>query len=175
MHHHTVLFGADYEDEFRAIFERSELTAEPTLYLCAQDRDGQGANGEEERLFVLVNAPPGLRTAEALAAVEEKVFALLQRHGLRVSDVDGRCERTSPQDYAQRFPGSGGAIYGWPTHGAMGSFQRSGSRAQIGGLYFAGGTVHPGPGIPMAAMSGRIAAQAVAKDLKLSIESKPLA
>lgn len=174
LHHHTVLFGTHYEDEFRAIFERGELTAEPTLYLCAQDRDRQRDPGEEERLFVLVNAPPGLRREEALAAVETKVFALLERHGLQVSGVAGRCERTSPEDYARRFPGSGGAIYGWPTHGAMGSFQRSGSRGSIGGLYFAGGTVHPGPGIPMAALSGRIAARAVARDLDLVIVSKPL-
>lgn len=174
LHHHTVLFGTDYEDEFRAIFERGELTAEPTLYLCAQDRDRQQATREAERLFVLVNAPPGLRTEKDLEAVETKVFALLEKHGLHVTDIDGRCERTSPENYAQRFPGCGGAIYGWPTHGAMGSFQRSGSRGQIGGLYFAGGTVHPGPGIPMATLSGRIAARAIAKDLSLGGVLKPL-
>ncbi len=50
LHHHTVFFGSDYEDEFRAIFERGGLTAEPTLYLCAQDRgDAPAAGGAEGR------------------------------------------------------------------------------------------------------------------------------
>lgn len=170
LHHHTVLFGSDYEDEFRAIFDRQELTAEPTLYLCAQDRSADWVAGEDERLFVLVNAPASLRADTVLTDVEQKVFALLERHGLEISGVDGRCVRTTPEDYASRFPGSGGAIYGWPTHGFQGSFQRSGSRSKTAGLYFAGGTVHPGPGIPMATLSGRFAAQALARDLGLKFK-----
>jgi 1-hydroxycarotenoid 3,4-desaturase len=47
----------------------------------------------------------------------------------------------------------------------MGSFRRHGSRSRVDGLYLAGGSVHPGPGVPMTAMSGRIAARSVLEDL----------
>ncbi|MEO1203972.1 MAG: hypothetical protein AAFX10_14800, partial [Pseudomonadota bacterium] len=69
--------------------------------------------------------------------------------------------------FDERFPGSDGAIYGWPTHGWSGSFRRGGSRSGLEGLYLAGGTVHPGPGVPMTAISGRLAAASVLSDLGL--------
>ena len=56
------------------------------------------------------------------------------------------------------FPGRGGALYGQATHGWMSSFHRLGSQSQINNLLLAGGSTHPGPGVPMAAMSGRLAA-----------------
>jgi 1-hydroxycarotenoid 3,4-desaturase len=66
--------------------------------------------------------------------------------------------RTLPQDFARLFPGSGGALYGQATHGWMSAFARHSARSPVPGLYLAGGSVHPGPGVPMAAMSGRLAA-----------------
>jgi 1-hydroxycarotenoid 3,4-desaturase len=163
LHHHTVLFGNDYDDEFRAIFDRGEITATPTIYLCAQDREaGVAPEQSPERVFLLVNAPPRALTPDALDAVEDRLYEVLGRHGLELHVQ--AMQRTGPADWADRFPGSSGAIYGWPTHGWRGSFRRSGSRSRIPGLYLAGGTVHPGPGIPMALQSGRIAAQAVLDD-----------
>ena len=80
------------------------------------------------------------------------------------------CAAIGVVDAAGRFrcdfvPGTDGAIYGWPTHGMMGSFRRHGSRSRVQGLYLAGGSVHPGPGVPMTAISGRIAARSVLGDL----------
>jgi 1-hydroxycarotenoid 3,4-desaturase len=46
----------------------------------------------------------------------------------------------------------------------MATFKRAGARSRLPGLYLAGGTVHPGPGIPMAAMSGRLAAARLLED-----------
>ena len=163
LHHHTVLFGDNYDDEFRAIFDRGEITATPTIYLCAQDREtGVEPTDSTERVFLLVNAPPKVLSADALDAVEDRLYELLGRHGLELHVQ--AMQRTGPADWAERFPGSAGAIYGWPTHGWRGSFRRAGSRSKLRGLYLAGGTVHPGPGIPMALQSGRIAAKAVLDD-----------
>ena len=69
------------------------------------------------------------------------------------------------QAFARRFPGTGGALYGRATHGWRASFARPGSRTRIPGLYLAGGSTHPGPGVPMAALSGRLAATCVLEDL----------
>jgi 1-hydroxycarotenoid 3,4-desaturase len=166
--HHTVFFGEHYEDEFNSIFQRSEITAQPTVYVCAQDRGaGQPApGGRPERLLLLANAPPrGFSNAE-LEALEDTVFGRLQRMGLGIARDAAAARRSTPDDFARRFPGSGGAIYGWPTHGWQGSFKRWGSRAKVPGLYLAGGTVHPGPGIPMATLSGRLAAASISADLR---------
>jgi 1-hydroxycarotenoid 3,4-desaturase len=65
---------------------------------------------------------------------------------------------TTPDGFEKLFPASGGALYGRANHGAMASFRRPGAKSRIPGLYLAGGSVHPGAGIPMAAMSGRLAA-----------------
>lgn len=161
--HHNVFFGDDYIDEFDSIFERGTITAKPTVYVCAQDRVGGAMPVSRERLLLLINAPPREFSDAQLARFEQLAFAHLEEHGLVADPRDG--VRTSPNDYAERFPASSGAIYGWPTHGWSGSFRRPGSRAKLPGLYLAGGTVHPGPGVPMTALSGRIAAASVRRDL----------
>lgn len=164
--HHTVFFGDEYREEFERIFHDARVADVPTVYVCAQDRPGD-ETGEDgpERLFVLVNAPPRVLADEEIDDVERRTFAHLDRHGLSFEAFGAAPVRTAPQDFDALCPASDGAIYGWPTHGWFGSFRRSGARSRIAGLYLAGGTVHPGPGVPMVALSGRIAAAAVTDEL----------
>ncbi len=162
--HHTVFFGADYPEEFHALLSEGRVAESPTVYVCAQDRGGAERPAGPERLFVLVNAPARLFGASEIEAVRDSVTALLGQGGLDLT-LDGEdVAAFSPNDFAARFPGSDGAIYGWPTHGMFGSFRRSGARSSVRGLYFAGGSVHPGPGVPMVAISGRLAAAAAKSD-----------
>lgn len=165
LEHHNVLFGADYKDEFSAIFERQEICQDPTIYLCAQDRGGDGGiEDDAERLFLLINAPPRELAEDVIEGLGAGVIAALSKHGLELANPEGAPVVTTPGQFAERFPGSGGAIYGWPTHGWNGSFARFGTTTRVQGLYLAGGTVHPGPGVPMTALSGRLAAERVRSD-----------
>lgn len=171
---HTVFFSRDYEAEFDAIFRGARPPEEPTVYLCAQDRDdhGEWPAGEPERLLCLINAP-ATGDSKPLPASEvercaDRTFSLLSRCGLQVRRAPDLSQVTTPSGFATLFPATGGALYGQASHGWKASFSRPGSRSAIPGLYLAGGSTHPGAGVPMAAISGRLAASCVLEDLALT-------
>lgn len=168
--HHNVFFGEDYVDEFDAVFARRTVCARPTVYICAQDRGhGTVAAGAPERMLVLVNAPADgdSRKFEGFARDEAapRVRALLADCGLQLALGESSSVVTGPDGFEALFPGTGGGLYGKANHGMMGSFSRPGARSRVPGLYLAGGSVHPGAGVPMATLSGRLAAEAVTLDL----------
>jgi len=160
---HTVFFGPDYPAEFRALF-KGRLPRHPTVYVCAQDRDvhDDGA-GDGERIHLHVNAPAtgdhAPPSQEDLIRCETETFDLMARCGLAFQDILGETIRTGPAEFERLFPATGGALYGPATHGWKASFARASPRTRIRGLYLAGGSVHPGAGVPMAALSGRLAAR----------------
>ena len=172
--HHNVFFSADSAAEFGDLTQGRRLPRAPTVYLCAQDRDdGEGATaparqGAPERLFAIINAPAtGDQERITETDIElclRQAMTLLNQCGLHVATTPTSCLVTRPQDFEGRFPGTGGALYGRVTHGAMATFQRPAARTRIPGLYLAGGSVHPGPGVPMAALSGRLAARTLLLD-----------
>jgi 1-hydroxycarotenoid 3,4-desaturase len=170
LEHHNVFFAEDYAAEFDAVFRRRAIVAAPTVYLCAQDRGGatHPAEGSPERMLLLVNAPPdGDRStmdAEQREALTGRVLGLLRECGLTLGLSDSNTRMTTPAEFEALFPASGGALYGRLGHGFNGSFSRPGARSGVPGLYLAGGGVHPGPGVPMATLSGRLAAARLLED-----------
>jgi 1-hydroxycarotenoid 3,4-desaturase len=180
---HNVFFHAPDADrrtsEFDDIFRRRRLPRQGAVYVCAQDR-GDGApteDGRRERLLMLVNAPAdgdrGGPSPTEIEACEQTHLALLSRCGLRI----GRARRvfTGPAEFARLFPATGGALYGPATHGWMALFRRGSAATPIPGLFLCGGSVHPGPGVPMAAMSGRLAAEALMASLASTSRSRAAA
>jgi 1-hydroxycarotenoid 3,4-desaturase len=166
--HHTVFFNDDYQAEFDALFKRQILPEEPTLYVCAQDRSASAEPTDSiavgpERIFCLANAPARPLDDSEVAQAQLAMTRMLQRHGLELTEQTPAVI-TQPADFEQRFPASNGALYGRPTHGPLGSFRRPGTRSKVPGLYLAGGTVHPGAGVPMAATSGTLAAACIHQD-----------
>ncbi|MDP3503418.1 MAG: phytoene desaturase family protein [Myxococcales bacterium] len=169
LQHHNVFFAEDSREEFEALFRRREVPRAPTVSVCAQDRVREAGPSPTglERLLVLINAPAdGDRTgwdAAAIAAHRERAHELLLRCGLELKD-EAASVATAPTDFEQLFPATGGALYGQANHGSMGSFERQGARGGLPGLFLAGGSVHPGAGVPMAAISGQLCAARVIAD-----------
>jgi 1-hydroxycarotenoid 3,4-desaturase len=151
LEHHTVFFSDDYTKEF------TDLTygpaQDPTVYICDQ---GQG------RKLILINAPAN--AAPAPSEAENRMLERLAKSGLNLRIKTTQHLRRSPQDFAHLYPATSGALYGRASHGWMSTFLRPQSRTKIPGLYLAGGSTHPGPGVPMAALAGMRAAEALLHD-----------
>ncbi len=179
--HHTVLFSNAYQDEFNAIFKRGEVPQNPTTYLCLPDRQSDGTlmrtDHEGERVFCLINAPANGDTktysTQEIQRCLQETQAQMARCGLTLEMMAEPQLAASPTEFNRMFPGSGGALYGPASHGWMASFNRQGARTKLPGLYLAGGSVHPGPGVPMAALSGRLAAESLIADRSMIRKFRP--
>ncbi len=167
--HHNVFFNDDPRREFDPI-AKGQMPDQATLYVCAQDRGHPGfAPGGPERFEIIMNAPA--KTTLSPHEVDQcraKTFPQLARFGLTFDANPPDQALMTPQGFSSLFPGSQGAIYGRSPHGLLASFQRPGPRTRLPGLYLAGGGAHPGAGVPMAALSGKHAAEAIQTDLTLA-------
>lgn len=157
---HNVFFSRNYHREFEHL--KDGYPEDPTIYVCAQDRhdtNGDASLGRE-RLLILVNAPPnGDGALTTHAEIENIMRRKLNDCGLAMNWQNNSIITTTPHGFANLFPATGGALYGRASHGWLASFQRPGATTKIRGLYLTGGSTHPGPGVPMAALSGRLAAE----------------
>ena len=164
--HHNVLFPADYDAEFDAVFgARARPVEDPTLYVSAPDDPAVRPDGCEA-WFVLVNAPrhgsgPGAvdwRAPGLADGYAEHLLDLLAARGLPVRDRVMVREVLSPADLEQRTGAVGGAIYGTSSNGASAAFLRPANRSPVRGLFLVGGSAHPGGGLPLVTLSAQIVA-----------------
>jgi phytoene desaturase len=163
--HHNVWFSPDDRAEFDDLFTDGRLPAASTIYGCISSvtDPGQAPPGAEN-WFLLVNAPAGWRGDAA--ATEADLLAQLASRGpdlrtrLRFTDV------LTPADFETRYRAPGGAIYGTSSNGRRAAFLRPANRGPRHGLYLVGGSSHPGGGLPLVAISARIVAEMVERDLR---------
>jgi phytoene desaturase len=166
--HHNVFFSDDYPDEFRDIFERKRLPRAMTIYISIASKSDRPLAPEGcEGWYILINAPSGgieHHDPEAARLYAESVWSRLRAFGIEPEVVAQ--SRLTPIDIERRYGSVGGAIYGASSNSIFSAFLRPGNRApRPRGLYFCGGSAHPGGGIPLALLSGRIAAGLVTRDL----------
>ncbi len=161
---HAVIFpDGDYGREFSDIFDRKTPPADPAIYLCAREKAHQARGWKrEEPLFVMVNMPPGMESEADEHRCERLKHHVLQR--LRqLHHIDGDDEviwERTPRDLAHRFPGSRGSLYGAASNGRLAAFRRPANRVDaVPGLVLAGGSAHPGGGVPLSLQSGLQAAR----------------
>lgn len=159
--YHTVFFADDAAQEF-APLARGQTPLDPTIYVCAQDRASGQARGPERFQFIL-NAPAlGPTRNPKDITCDMPPLTRLQAFGLILRPQSATL--TSPAEFARLFPHSQGALYGRSPDSTLATFLRPTARTKVKGLYLAGGGVHPGAGVPMAALSGKHAATAVLSD-----------
>src|SRR6266542_3950915 len=162
--HHNVLFPADYDPEFDAVFgRRAAPVADPAIYLSVPPDPAVRPDGHET-WFVLVNAPrhgtgpgavdwddPGLAGSYA-----GWLIGMLARRGLPVADRIEFSQTITPADLERRTGAPGGAIYGTSSNGMRAAFLRPPNRGPVRGLFLVGGSTHPGGGLPLVARSAAL-------------------
>lgn len=174
--HHDFLFSGDSKREFGDIYERGVPAEEPTLYLCVPSRTDPAQAPEGcEALYVLIHTAAlkegvewgSLGSGGVLDAYRGTVMNTLKTTG-GMPDIEEHilAERhLTPNGIERLYNAEGGAIYGLASHGRLhGGFKPRNRSKVCEGLYLAGGSANPGPGVPMVLMSGVTAARCVAED-----------
>jgi phytoene desaturase len=176
--HHNFVFSHDAEEEFDTIYRKGQPAPDPTCYVCAPARtEPEVAPQGGEALYVLVHTPylhPGHDWAKMLSEYRKTILEKLAATA-GLTDLDERIvfERAlTPEDIQRRYHVLDGAIYGLASHGRyLGAFKPANRSPDVRGLYLAGGSAHPGPGMPMALMSGWIAADVLDRDSGASLRA----
>ena len=167
--HHNVFFSHDYPLEFRQIFDQLTPAEDPTIYVSVASRtDPTQAPAGMENWFVLVNAPPTGRVdwQKESASYSPLILEKLAHKGFEIRDRIRVQHAITPADLETRYRAWRGGIYGTSSNGIQSAFLRPQNRSRtVEGLYLASGSAHPGGGLPLVMLSGKLAADALENDL----------
>ena len=164
---HNIFFSQNYEKEFIQLFQDQIPPDDPTIYISISSKqDHYHAPAGCENWFVMINMPYLNNDSKAetwkIEQIRHTIIQKLNQYGF---DIEGKIqfERTiTPQDIAAQFYSNQGSIYGISSNTIRSAFKRPPNRSrQLQGLYFAGGSTHPGGGIPMCILSGKFAAELI--------------
>lgn len=167
--HHNLLFSSDYRAEFRCLTEAGQAYEDPTLYVSISARSSPAdAPAGCENWFVMANVPGESgywAFPERVEAYAEQVLGTLARRGFEVRPRLRCMLCLTPLDIERATGAWRGALYGGSSNGRLAAFRRAHNRSPVvQRLYLAGGTVHPGGGVPMAILSGKAAARMLLQD-----------
>lgn len=160
--HHNFFYSADQHDHFRTVFHDKKLPEDPTIYLVAPTRsDSSKAPDGCDNIKILPHIPP-LREGSGIThddymALRERVLVKLERMGLTDLRKNIVTEDTlTPVDIERMYRSNKGSIYGVVTDWKLNrGFKAPKTSGKYKNLYFCGGSVNPGGGMPMAILSGQ--------------------
>ena len=169
---HNIFFSSDYMKEFENIFHNRKIDNDPTVYIhISSKRKVDDAPVGCENWFVMVNAPyvAGQDWEKMINVARENILIKVsKRLGTDISRHIRLEHKLTPELIQSKTGSYKGALYGSSSNDRMAAFLRqpnfsSGHK----GLYFCGGSVHPGGGIPLCLLSGKITTDIIAHDFKL--------
>jgi phytoene desaturase len=170
---HNIFFSENYEKEFQTMFLDKSICSDPTVYIHISSKiETSDAPEYGENWFVMVNAPinTGQNWDQMRAELRKNILSKLNR--ILDEDLEKLIEieeYMDPVKMEEMYSGMQGSIYGNSSNSKMSAFYRHPNFSnQIKGLYFAGVTVHPGGGIPLALNSAKIIEKCVKKDFNLN-------
>ena len=160
---HNIFFSADYEAEFKAIWQQQNISADPTVYInITSKHQPADAPAGHENWFVMINVPAntGQNWDELIARAKASIIAKLNRAlGINLNNLIVCEDILAPRSIEGKTSSYQGSLYGTSSNNQMAAFLRQANRsAKVPNLYFCGGSVHPGGGIPLALLSAKIVA-----------------
>jgi len=161
LHLHNIFFSKQYQEEFEHIFRHKRFFDDPTIYINITSKMEAGMAPEgSENWFVMINAPAlaGADWNQEVAAVRRNVLEKLNRIlGVDLREHIAVEEVLTPQGIEQRTDSYLGSLYGTSSNSKWAAFLRHANfSSEFSGLYFTGGSVHPGGGIPLCLKSAAI-------------------
>lgn len=171
--HHNFFYSDHPKEHFNAVFHDNKLSDDPTIYLVAPVKsDPTQAPHGCEIIKILPHiphlSPEQPLTAEDYAALRERVLIKLERMGLTDLRKHIVCEEYwTPVDIEQRYYSNQGSIYGVVADRFKNlGFKIPQRSKDISNLYFVGGSVNPGGGMPMVTLSGQLVRDKILADLQ---------
>ncbi len=166
---HNILFSSDYRSEFEDLFSKKIKPDDPTVYSyisCKFNKD-DAPNGYEN-WFVMVNAPciSGQNWEDEIIRTRKNVIKKIKGiTGISLTERIKTESVLSPPLLERKTGSYRGSIYGISSNNRFGAFLRHPNESKsIRNLFFCGGSVHPGGGIPLVLLSGKIAANLIIKE-----------
>jgi phytoene desaturase len=166
---HNILFSANYKDEFEALFKKKTIYYDPTVYVFISSKKVK-ADAKEgcENWFVMVNSPAnyGQNWEEMITEVRKNIVKKInKRLNTTIEEFIEVEHVANPLTIEQQTSSFKGALYGNSSNSIMAAFNRHPNFSRkFKNLYFAGGSVHPGGGIPLCLSSAKIACELVQTD-----------
>ncbi len=175
--HHVLVLTKGSASVYDELFVRGEYPEDPPIYVNSTSVTDPGdAPTGGSNPFIVVGAPAlkpgqeGKRDRDFEAMHADRLIARLERAGLPgLASATVTRKITAPADWESRFTAFLGSIYGLGNkHNVLGgSFRPLNSRKDVPGLYFVGGGVQPGAGMPMVVQSGKLTAERISRDMPL--------
>lgn len=173
--HHNIFFSDDYPAEFRQLFGEHRPADEPTIYVAVNSRkDPAHAPEGCDNWFVLVNAPPldperPLDWAAMRKTYGDRILDRLEhRFGFEGLRSHVRAQQFfTPDDFETRYLAQGGALYGFASHSTFSAFRRPAIEPRgLENFFFVGGSTHPGGGLPLVCLSGKMVAERIIQRIR---------
>jgi len=167
----NIFFSGDYRREFEEISQKHRCGFDPTVYVNITSKfDAADAPAGGENWFVLINAPYDDQQDWALEVTRLRdtvIDKVSRRIGRNIEPAIAHEEVRTPKILRELTNTNHGSIYGISSNDPMAAFRRQPVKcADHPGLFFCGGSAHPGGGMPLATLSGMMAADAVTRRLK---------
>ncbi len=166
---HNILFSGNYREEFQNIFRTKSIYHDPTVYIYISSKLNKADAPENcENWLVMINSPNN--TGQDLNALREKAREYIIQKINKVLSInieeDIECESYLDPEGIEFYTNSyQGALYGPSSNSKLSAFYRHANfSSKIKGLYFTGGSVHPGGGIPLCIASAKIVSQLIEED-----------
>lgn len=159
---HNIFFSDEYAAEFNHIWQQKDIYNDPTVYLNISSKyKADDAPPGCENWFVMINVPSnsGQDWDKLVAAARQNIWGKLSHIlGEDVSQLIISETILDPRGIESNTSAYQGAIYGASSNNRFAAFMRHANKSsRIKNLYFCGGTVHPGGGIPLCLLSAKIA------------------